>query len=97
RPIKQLINQMKRVQEGNLQARTEIRSKDEIGLMSHHFNKMLQRIDQLMQQVSEEQNKKKEAELRAVTHRINPHFLFNTLSTIRWLILYRQHDKAGEG
>lgn len=97
RPIKQLINQMKRVQEGNLQARTEIRSKDEIGLMSHHFNKMLQRIDRLMQQVSEEQDKKKEAELRAVAHRINPHFLFNTLSTIRWLIMYRQHDKAADG
>lgn len=97
RPIKQLIRQMKSVQEGNLQVRTEIRSKDEIGLMSHHFNKMLQRIDQLMQQVSEEQNKKKEAELRAVTHRINPHFLFNTLSTLRWLIQYGQYDKAGNG
>lgn len=66
RPIKQLIRQMKSVQEGNLQARTDIRSRDEIGLMSHHFNKMLQRIDQLMQQVREEQEKKKEAELRAV-------------------------------
>lgn len=97
RPIKQLIRQMKSVQEGNLQARTDIRSRDEIGLMSHHFNKMLQRIDQLMQQVREEQKKKKEAELRAVAHRINPHSLFNTLSTLRWLILYRQYGKAADG
>jgi len=44
--------------------------------------------------VTTEQKEKKEAELRAVRHRINPHFLFNTLSTIRWLTKFNQLEKA---
>jgi two-component system, sensor histidine kinase YesM len=93
-PINQLTNQMKLVGEGNFKVRTNIRSNDEIGLMSLQFNHMLSQIERLLHQVNEEQDKKKEAELRALRHRINPHFLFNTLSTIRWLVKFNQTEKA---
>jgi two-component system, sensor histidine kinase YesM len=97
RPIKQLTSQMKLVQQGDLSVRTHIHSTDEIGLMSHQFNRMIADIDRLMEQVALEQKQKQEAEIRAVKHRINPHFLFNTLNTLRWLIKYDQSDKAYEG
>ncbi|MFD2671331.1 sensor histidine kinase [Marinicrinis sediminis] len=97
KPIKQLTRQMKRVQEGDLTVRTQVHTLDEIGLMSRHFNKMLSRVSELMEQVKENDRKKQEAELRAVVHRINPHFLFNTLSTIRWLIKYNQSEQAYNG
>lgn len=93
-PINQLTNQMKLVGEGNFKVRTKIRFNDEIGLMSLQFNHMLNQIERLIHQVNEEQDKKKEAELRALRHRINPHFLFNTLSTIRWLVKFNQTEKA---
>ncbi len=97
RPIKQLTSQMKLVQQGDLSVRTHIHSGDELGLMSHQFNRMIADIDRLMAQVASEQRQKQEAEIRAVKHRINPHFLFNTLSTLRWLIKYDRSDKAYEG
>ncbi|GGG04182.1 sensor histidine kinase [Paenibacillus abyssi] len=97
RPIKQLTRQMKLAQQGDLSVRTEVHSKDEFGLMSRQFNRMMSDIDLLMNQVALEQRQKQDAELRVVTHRINPHFLFNTLSTLRWLIKYNQTDKANEG
>jgi two-component system sensor histidine kinase YesM len=50
-----------------------------------------------MEQVKEEQKQKQEAALRAALHRINPHFLFNTLGTLRWLIKYGQAERAYEG
>ncbi|PTX61326.1 two-component system sensor histidine kinase YesM [Melghirimyces profundicolus] len=96
RPIKQLTTQMKRVEEGNLTARTSIHSSDEIGIMSIQFNQMINRIEQLLEKVRTEQSQKQEAELRALKHRINPHFLFNTLSTIRWLVKFNQNKQADE-
>lgn len=96
RPIKQLTGQMKRVENGDLSVRTEVRTQDEFGLMSRQFNKMIKRVDELLQEVKSVQESKRQAELRAVSHRIHPHFLFNTLSTIKWLIRYDQSDKAYE-
>jgi two-component system sensor histidine kinase YesM len=65
--------------------------------LSRQFNRMTSRIDALMQQVREEQDSKQEAQLRAVMHRINPHFLFNTLNTLRWLVKFGEHEKAFQG
>jgi two-component system sensor histidine kinase YesM len=94
KPIKQLTAQMKVAESGDFTVRTEVRSQDEIGHMSRQFNKMIKRIDELVQEVHTVQESKRQAELRAVMHRIHPHFLFNTLSTIKWLIRYNQSAKA---
>ncbi|OME77695.1 hypothetical protein BK120_25835 [Paenibacillus sp. FSL A5-0031] len=97
KPIKQLTLEMRRVQQGDLSVRTALTSTDEIGLMSRHFNKMLDEIEQLMLRVEQEQNEKLEAEVRAVTYRIHPHFLYNTLSTLRWLIRAGEMERADQG
>jgi two-component system sensor histidine kinase YesM len=96
-PIKRLIRDMRKVQQGDLKVRTDVHSSDEIGLMSKQFNKMLQEIEHLMQRVEEEQLQKLQAEVRAVMHRIHPHFLYNTLSTLRWLIKSHQNERADQG
>ncbi|MFC5464125.1 sensor histidine kinase [Lederbergia graminis] len=93
-PIKKLTKQMVQVGKGNFQTTTEIQSKDEIGILSKQFNQMIFQVDNLMEQVKLEESKKMEAELRALNYRINPHFLFNTLSTINWLVKLEQTEKA---
>lgn len=96
RPVQQLTRSMLLVQKGDLKVRTDIRSSDEIGFLSKHFNKMLHEIEHLMQQVENEQSEKYHAELRAVIHRVQPHFLYNTLSTLRWLIQSNQNGRASD-
>ncbi|MFD2615419.1 cache domain-containing sensor histidine kinase [Paenibacillus gansuensis] len=96
KPIKQLTAQMKVAETGDFTARTEVNSQDEIGQMSRQFNKMIRRIDSLIHEVQEVQASKQQAELRAVMHRIHPHFLFNTLSTIKWLVRYNETSRAYE-
>ncbi|SDM83006.1 two-component system, sensor histidine kinase YesM [Paenibacillus sp. yr247] len=96
-PIKRLTRDMRKVQQGDLKVRTDIESSDEIGLLSKQFNKMLQEIERLMDRVEEEQQQKLQAEVRAVMHRIHPHFLYNTLSTLRWLIKSNQNERADKG
>ncbi|WP_332696674.1 cache domain-containing sensor histidine kinase [Halalkalibacter lacteus] len=94
KPVKQLTQSMLRVQQGDLKVRTTVRSTDEIGFLSKQFNEMLHEIESLMQQVKSEQSEKYHAELRAVMHRVHPHFLFNTLTTLRWLIDSNQNERA---
>lgn len=97
KPVKQLTREMRLVQHGDLHVRAEVRSSDEIGFLSRQFNKMLIRIELLMQEVEVEQKQKYAAELRAAIHRIRPHFLYNTLGTLRWLVKSNRNDQAFKG
>ncbi|WP_410514930.1 sensor histidine kinase [Paenibacillus sp. BR2-3] len=96
KPVEQLTQSMLQVQDGDLKVRAVVRTSDEIGFLSIQFNKMLHEIENLMQQVENEQSEKHHAELRAVMHRVHPHFLYNTLSTLRWLIDSGQNDRASQ-
>lgn len=94
KPVRQLTRTMLHVQQGNFNVRADVNSSDEIGFLSKRFNEMLNEIVNLIQQVESEQNEKHHAELRAVVHRVHPHFLYNTLSTLRWLIDSKQNERA---
>lgn len=94
KPVNQLTRDMKRIKQGDMKVRTAVRSSDEIGLLGKQFNRMLDEIERLIHQVNDEQSQKHHAELRAVTHRVHPHFLYNTLSTLGWLIQSNQNDRA---
>ncbi|MGP7818104.1 sensor histidine kinase [Niallia sp. 01092] len=93
-PINQLALDMQKVKNGDLTVRTNVRSNDEIGLLSEQFNSMLEEIEQLISQVKEEQGEKLQAKLRAAMHRIHPHFLLNTLNMLWWFIKSNENDRA---
>ncbi|MEI2399748.1 MULTISPECIES: cache domain-containing sensor histidine kinase [Paenibacillus] len=83
KPLTQMIQLMKRVQGGDLDVNFRVKRRDEIGLLGHQFNRMLARIRQLIQDIYRIEEQKKEAELHALQSQINPHFIYNTLESIR--------------
>ncbi|MNB63309.1 putative sensor-like histidine kinase [compost metagenome] len=83
KPLTQMIQLMKKVQGGDLEVRFQVKRRDEIGLLGHQFNRMLERIRQLIQDIYRIEQQKTEAELQALQSQINPHFIYNTLETIR--------------
>lgn len=83
KPLKQMIQLMKRVQNGDLDVNFLVKRRDEIGLLGHQFNRMLARIRELIQDIYRIEEQKKEAELHALQSQINPHFIYNTLESIR--------------
>ncbi|KAB1435839.1 cache domain-containing sensor histidine kinase [Candidatus Galacturonibacter soehngenii] len=86
KPLKELANSMKAVQEGHFEhAEIEILEQNEIGMLSNSFNIMTQKIKELMEQIVREQRAKRKSELKALQSQINPHFLYNTLDSIIWM------------
>lgn len=83
RPLRGLVHMMKEVQTGNLDVVFPVVSRDEAGLVGSAFNRMIDRIKTLIQDIYSVEERKKEAELQSLQHQINPHFIYNTLESIR--------------
>lgn len=84
KPISVLVGAMKRVEQGDLQVRLEDTGRnDEMGTLHAGFNDMVQQIRELIELTKEEERQLREAERRALQAQINPHFLYNTLYTIK--------------
>lgn len=90
KPIVQLRNLMKQAEEGELTVRFIGDYQDEISDLGRSFNHMLERIQDLLEQVYAEQENKRQAELKVVQEQFKPHFLYNTLDTIGWMA--REHS-----
>ncbi|QJD82040.1 sensor histidine kinase [Cohnella herbarum] len=83
KPLRSLVRMMKVVQTGNLDVTFPVRRRDEIGLVGSAFNRMIVRVKSLVEDVYMAGQRKKEAELEALQNQINPHFIYNTLESIR--------------
>ena len=87
---------MERVIKGDLQARTTVTGSDELGNLGRSFNIMVERIDRLITSVKKEERLKRKAEIDFLQAQINPHFIYNTLSSIRCLVSMGENKEAEE-
>lgn len=83
-PLKSMTSTVEKVGEGDLSLRTEVVTSDEIGTLGKEFNHMLDYIEDLIAKVIEEEQQKKDAELEALQYQITPHFMYNTLNSIKF-------------
>ena len=93
-PILSLARLMQEMDKGNLDVRTQVTSKDEVGQLGEGFNRLMEKIRQLLAQVVREQKTKHEMEFRLLQSQIKPHFLYNTMETIISFIKLDMRDNA---
>lgn len=88
--VGQLVSKIKVAETGDLTITGEIGGNDEIAVLDKQFNRMLQKLDNLINENYIQQLEKREAELKNLQLQINPHFLYNTLETISAIAAEKQ-------
>ncbi|WP_019533569.1 sensor histidine kinase [Paenibacillus ginsengihumi] len=95
-PLIQLQQLMRRAGNNDLTVRFVGEGSDEVHQVGNQFNRMLEQISELIEQLTTAQKEKHAAEIKALQAQIDPHFLYNTLNTIYWKTKLKKSDEVGE-
>ena len=93
-PINKLIDLMEQAEQKEFAVQMHVKYKDELAVLGNKFNNMMDFTRHLIAVNNREQENLREAELRTLQMQINPHFLYNTLETVIWLIRSNENEKA---
>lgn len=85
RPIHQLDEAMSQIEAGNYRVELESDRQDELGRLTGSFNRMAREYRLNLQRSVERQRELNEAQMRLMQAQLNPHFLYNTLDSMKWL------------
>lgn len=96
RPIKELMQVCGKVMEGDFTAHAVVKRQDELGRLGDTFNRMIDQINEFFDKERRDQKRKAEMEYQILQAQINPHFLYNTLDSMKWLAVMQGVDNIAE-
>ena len=94
KPVRELYSATQKIARGDFSARAKINTTDEIAELAEGFNTMAGNMQGMIHKIKEDEQKMRRMDLRLLQEQINPHFLYNTLDTIVWLIEGNETDQA---
>ena len=92
RPIRNLSNGMDDVGEGAFIEIPLPKTENELRKLTEHFNRMSGKIEELIRRVREEESSKNELRMKVLYMQIGPHFLYNTLSSLKWMAILNKQS-----
>ncbi|QUH29864.1 cache domain-containing sensor histidine kinase [Vallitalea guaymasensis] len=93
-PIGKLKKAMELAGSGQFTTNLNNNRKDEFGILYRSYNTMVRKIQNLINEVYIQSLLKKEAEMKALQNQINPHFLYNTLDVLHWMVKTNNGEDA---
>ena len=93
KPILKLDESVKSYETGG-KAEIYIGGSSEIRHLANSVQNSYKQIEQLMEEIIRQQNKRRKSELDALQSQINPHFLYNTLESITWMVEANKNEEA---
>ncbi|MBB6679572.1 cache domain-containing sensor histidine kinase [Cohnella lubricantis] len=94
--IVRVVGAMRRVERGDLSVRVPIAGNDETVILAKGFNSLVERVSELLNDVTKEQLRKRKAEMMLLQAQIKPHFLFNALESINILAVQNEGRKVSK-
>lgn len=95
-PIRNLIKKMKRAGSGNFEPVLSIQGSGEIRDLELSYNRMLQDLQDYIDKLMELQEQKRLSEIHALQLQINPHFMYNTLASFKFLLWQKKYRQLEE-
>lgn len=95
-PVYQLLATMEDFGKGNYNARAKEEGIGELKSLSANFNIMADKLQKQMEEIRQNEREKQKMEKKLLQSQINPHFLYNTLDSIIWMIRSEEYEGAGE-
>ena len=92
RPVNAIIKRLIRVGEGDFSRDTSIEWNNEFGEIGKGINDLSENVDALIKTKLSDERTKQELEYRILQSQINPHFMYNTLNTIKWMATIQGAD-----
>ena len=96
RPLLILANTMPKIINGDFNNHINIHGSPEVNNLCNAFNYMLDGLNRYVSDQIKIQREKRKAEISALQMQINPHFIYNTLSSIKWLVWQESKAKSCE-
>lgn len=93
-PLKDLSDNMSQVTRGDFDIYMPVEGTEEIRVLARSYNYMLDDLKTYVDALVTTQKSKRKAEIKALQMQINPHYVYNTLASIKWLIWQREVDKS---
>ena len=85
RPVQKILEKIAAISQGDFSREPAIEWQDEMGLIGQGINNMSENVVSLMERRIEDEKQKKDLEYQILQSQINPHFLYNTLNSIKWM------------
>ena len=97
RPFKTFDNNLKKIiNDENVQLQVRHMNVEEFEESFNYFNKLKKRIIELLDKVQKEETKRTELQIKQLLSKINPHFICNTLDTLKWYANEKQEHEISE-
>ena len=85
RPVRELSAAMEQAQQGNFSLRLPAGRVDELGRLNDSFNRMMTEYQENLRRSVQHEKELNDARLRMMQAQLNPHFLYNTLDSLKWM------------
>lgn len=93
-PLTKLVKMMSKIREENFDQYMPVEGTKEVQELAITYNIMLKDIQGYIDEMLKMQKKQRRAEIKALQMQINPHYIYNTLASIKWLIYRNENEKA---
>lgn len=84
-PVDKLQKKMNKIADGDFSRDTDIEWEHELGEIGRGINNLSENIKVLMDNRLENEKRRKDLEYKVLQAQVNPHFLYNTLNSIKWM------------
>lgn len=91
-PLQRILKRMRKISKGNFEADFSLEGDDEMGELGRGINDLAGNVHNLLEKVKKEEKEKRNLELMVLQNQINPHFLYNTLNSIKWMATVQKSD-----